>query len=89
MDYARVNKLTMLTVLYFDYVVKKHCMCRFPPAYGCGLPTFPPIVTRVVGGEDVRVHSWPWQVRQIINLTSLMTRIGSVVRSPAECYSVL
>ncbi|KAM9429673.1 elastase 2 [Salvelinus alpinus] len=31
-------------------------------AYGCGLPTFPPIVTRVVGGEDVRENSWPWQV---------------------------
>ncbi|XP_056130469.1 chymotrypsin-like elastase family member 2A [Lampris incognitus] len=31
-------------------------------AYGCGLPTFPPIVTRVVGGEEARVHSWPWQV---------------------------
>ncbi|KAM7412185.1 hypothetical protein PAMA_021912 [Pampus argenteus] len=31
-------------------------------AYGCGMPTFPPIVTRVVGGDDVREHSWPWQV---------------------------
>ncbi|XP_034392678.1 chymotrypsin-C-like isoform X2 [Cyclopterus lumpus] len=31
-------------------------------AYGCGLPTFPPVVTRVVGGEDVRPHSWPWQI---------------------------
>ncbi|XP_024149205.1 elastase 2 [Oryzias melastigma] len=31
-------------------------------AYGCGLPTYPPVVTRVVGGEDVRAHSWPWQV---------------------------
>uniref|UniRef100_A0A8C7HMU2 pancreatic elastase II n=1 Tax=Oncorhynchus kisutch TaxID=8019 RepID=A0A8C7HMU2_ONCKI len=31
-------------------------------AYGCGLPTFPPIITRVVGGEDVRENSWPWQV---------------------------
>ncbi|TMS16291.1 Chymotrypsin-like elastase family member 2A [Larimichthys crocea] len=31
-------------------------------AYGCGLPTFPPVVTRVVGGEDVRPNSWPWQI---------------------------
>uniref|UniRef100_A0AAY4B7E7 pancreatic elastase II n=1 Tax=Denticeps clupeoides TaxID=299321 RepID=A0AAY4B7E7_9TELE len=31
-------------------------------AYSCGLPTFPPIVTRVVGGEDARPHSWPWQI---------------------------
>uniref|UniRef100_A0A8C9TKS8 pancreatic elastase II n=1 Tax=Scleropages formosus TaxID=113540 RepID=A0A8C9TKS8_SCLFO len=31
-------------------------------AYGCGLPTFPPILRRVVGGEDARPHSWPWQI---------------------------
>ncbi|XP_062247626.1 chymotrypsin-like elastase family member 2A [Platichthys flesus] len=31
-------------------------------AYGCGLPTFSPVVTRVVGGEDVRPNSWPWQI---------------------------
>ncbi|XP_020501673.2 chymotrypsin-C [Labrus bergylta] len=31
-------------------------------AYGCGVPTFPPVVTRVVGGEDVRPSSWPWQI---------------------------
>ncbi|KAG5281676.1 hypothetical protein AALO_G00047560 [Alosa alosa] len=31
-------------------------------AYGCGLPTFPPVVTRVVGGVDARAHSWPWQI---------------------------
>ncbi|XP_066547101.1 chymotrypsin-like elastase family member 2A [Amia ocellicauda] len=31
-------------------------------AYGCGLPTFPPVVTRVVGGVDARPHSWPWQI---------------------------
>uniref|UniRef100_A0A4W4FWX2 pancreatic elastase II n=1 Tax=Electrophorus electricus TaxID=8005 RepID=A0A4W4FWX2_ELEEL len=39
------------------------CMtvCVSEPAYGCGLPTFPPMVNRVVGGEDVRPHSWPWQ----------------------------
>uniref|UniRef100_A0A8C6TAL9 pancreatic elastase II n=1 Tax=Neogobius melanostomus TaxID=47308 RepID=A0A8C6TAL9_9GOBI len=31
-------------------------------AYGCGLPTFPPVVSRVVGGDDVRPYSWPWQI---------------------------
>uniref|UniRef100_A0A674PAK6 pancreatic elastase II n=1 Tax=Takifugu rubripes TaxID=31033 RepID=A0A674PAK6_TAKRU len=31
-------------------------------AYGCGQPTFPPSVSRVVNGEDVNPHSWPWQV---------------------------
>ncbi|XP_061115119.1 chymotrypsin-like elastase family member 2A [Conger conger] len=31
-------------------------------AYGCGLPTFPPVVTRVVGGVDARPYSWPWQI---------------------------
>ncbi|XP_061759773.1 chymotrypsin-like elastase family member 2A isoform X2 [Nerophis ophidion] len=29
---------------------------------GCGLPTHPPVVERVVAGVDVRPHSWPWQV---------------------------
>ncbi|XP_045912157.1 chymotrypsin-like elastase family member 2A isoform X2 [Micropterus dolomieu] len=31
-------------------------------AYGCGLPTYRPVITRVVGGVDVRENSWPWQV---------------------------
>ncbi|KAM4571681.1 chymotrypsin-like elastase family member 2A [Fundulus diaphanus] len=31
-------------------------------AYGCGNPTFEPVVSRVVNGEDVRPHSWPWQI---------------------------
>uniref|UniRef100_A0A8C2JXL8 pancreatic elastase II n=1 Tax=Cyprinus carpio TaxID=7962 RepID=A0A8C2JXL8_CYPCA len=34
----------------------------FVGAYGCGLPTYPPVITRVVGGVDVRPHSWPWQI---------------------------
>uniref|UniRef100_F6R096 pancreatic elastase II n=1 Tax=Ornithorhynchus anatinus TaxID=9258 RepID=F6R096_ORNAN len=32
------------------------------PALGCGVPTYEPNLSRVVGGEDVRPNSWPWQV---------------------------
>ncbi|XP_047232670.1 chymotrypsin-like elastase family member 2A [Girardinichthys multiradiatus] len=31
-------------------------------AYGCGRPTKPPIISKVIGGDDVRQNSWPWQV---------------------------
>ncbi|XP_030319521.1 chymotrypsin-C isoform X1 [Calypte anna] len=32
-------------------------------ASGCGQPAVPPLLdTRVVGGEDARAHSWPWQI---------------------------
>uniref|UniRef100_A0A7M4FKZ5 Chymotrypsin-like elastase family member 2A n=1 Tax=Crocodylus porosus TaxID=8502 RepID=A0A7M4FKZ5_CROPO len=28
----------------------------------CGMPAFIPIASRVVGGENAKPHSWPWQV---------------------------
>ncbi|XP_008066815.1 chymotrypsin-C [Carlito syrichta] len=32
-------------------------------ASSCGVPSFlPNLSTRVVGGEDARPHSWPWQI---------------------------
>ncbi|KAF0875696.1 CTRC protein, partial [Crocuta crocuta] len=34
-----------------------------PPASSCGVPSFPPnLSARVVGGDNARPHSWPWQI---------------------------
>ncbi|XP_054078740.1 chymotrypsin-like elastase family member 2A [Rissa tridactyla] len=30
-------------------------------AFGCGVPAYPPSVSKVVGGQDARPYSWPWQ----------------------------
>ncbi|XP_068098412.1 chymotrypsin-C-like [Hyperolius riggenbachi] len=32
------------------------------PAFSCGVPAVAPKLTRVVNGEDVVPHSWPWQI---------------------------
>ncbi|XP_065376314.1 chymotrypsin-like elastase family member 2A [Macaca fascicularis] len=36
-------------------------------ALSCGVPTYPPSVTRVVGGEEATPNSWPWQVSVLYN----------------------
>ncbi|XP_042339817.1 proproteinase E-like [Plectropomus leopardus] len=42
-------------------------------AHGCGRPSYPPSVSRVVNGVDARPFSWPWQI-------SLQYRSGSSFR---------
>lgn len=38
-----------------------------PPASSCGVPTFQPnLSARVVGGDNARPHSWPWQVSALL-----------------------
>uniref|UniRef100_A0A8C1UEC5 Chymotrypsin B-like n=1 Tax=Cyprinus carpio TaxID=7962 RepID=A0A8C1UEC5_CYPCA len=41
------------------------CVAFISAAYGCGIPTIPPVVSgyaRIVNGEEAVPHSWPWQV---------------------------
>nr|XP_040048704.1 chymotrypsin-like elastase family member 2A isoform X2 [Gasterosteus aculeatus aculeatus] len=49
------------TFLCLVWCNRNHNM-HYLPAYGCGRPTFPPALSRVVAGEDARPHSWPWQI---------------------------
>lgn len=37
------------------------CLVLASGAFGCGVPTYAPAVSRVVGGEDAKPNSWPWQ----------------------------
>lgn len=70
--------IILLQINYVTYLVLS-CNVGFfnvhlsSSAYGCGLPTFPPVVKRVVGGEDVRPNSWPWQVKYILILPTVYT----------------
>lgn len=51
----------------FDVSVSTQGQFLSPTAYGCGQPAFPPSVSRVVNGEDVKPNSWPWQVKHRVS----------------------
>ncbi|XP_046885914.1 chymotrypsin-like elastase family member 2A isoform X2 [Hypomesus transpacificus] len=52
-----------------------------PKPDGCGVPTFPPSTSRVVGGVDVREHSWPWQVSLQYDLSGFHHSCGATLLS--------
>merc|ERR1712142_1434704 len=49
----------VLRTVIMKFLILALCVAA---AYGCGQPTFPPTLTKVVGGDDVRENSFPWQV---------------------------
>ncbi|XP_074874122.1 chymotrypsin-like elastase family member 2A [Carettochelys insculpta] len=52
-------------------------------ALSCGNPAYPPVLTRVVGGQDARPFSWPWQVSlQYKSLTSWYHTCGGTLIAP-------
>ncbi|XP_043917901.1 chymotrypsin-like elastase family member 2A isoform X1 [Protopterus annectens] len=63
-------------------------------AWGCGVPAYPPAISKVVGGVDVRTNSWPWQVSlQYLSGGSYYHTCGGTLIDPnwvltaAHCYS--
>ncbi|XP_075293468.1 chymotrypsin-C [Opisthocomus hoazin] len=64
-------------------------------AYGCGQPAVAPVLgARVVGGEDARAHSWPWQISlQYISSNAWHHTCGGTLIAPqwvltaAHCIS--
>ncbi|KAM8864626.1 chymotrypsin-C-like [Spinachia spinachia] len=57
-------------------------MTYFVPTYGCGRPTFPPVLIRVAG-EDARPHSSPWQGRAALNGLTVATAQRQDETTPA------
>ncbi|NXS40573.1 CTRC protein, partial [Balaeniceps rex] len=52
-------------------------------AYGCGQPAVPPLLGgRVVGGEDARAHSWPWQGREYTRSGAWYHTCGGTLIAP-------
>ncbi|XP_068099352.1 chymotrypsin-C-like [Hyperolius riggenbachi] len=49
----------ILSFTMFKFVVLAICLGY---AYSCGVSSIPPKLSRVVNGEDVVPHSWPWQI---------------------------
>ncbi|XP_032904344.1 chymotrypsin-like elastase family member 2A [Amblyraja radiata] len=69
--YLKVNDYSGINIHHQVCVEAQHLanMMRFAlvallvtTVYGCGTPTYQPILAKVVGGVDARPHSWPWQI---------------------------
>ncbi|XP_076582941.1 chymotrypsin-like elastase family member 3B [Chaetodon auriga] len=52
-------------------------------AYGCGTPSYQPLMSRVVNGEDARPYSWPWQISlQYLSSSVYFHNCGGTLLSP-------
>ncbi|XP_034609551.1 chymotrypsin-C-like [Trachemys scripta elegans] len=60
-DLRSCNSFKGQAILWYFVNAHLSSLLHFP-AYSCGVPAYPPYVTRVVGGEDANPHSWPWQI---------------------------
>ncbi|KAK2143569.1 hypothetical protein LSH36_831g00010, partial [Paralvinella palmiformis] len=47
----------------------------------CGRPVIPPTGSRIIGGDESRPHSWPWQVA-LRNINARSSRCAGTLIAP-------
>lgn len=53
----------MLSAFLYLFAVASAAWAALPTGNNCGIPSVTPNTGRIVGGEEARPYSWPWQVQ--------------------------